>query len=87
VHHRHVHGAVEQLFGERDFVARAWFCVLVAIEDNGRGFDPDKIFEVPEDHLGLQVMRERAEMSGGWLKVDSPFGRGTTVEFWIPIDA
>jgi PAS domain S-box-containing protein len=58
--------------------------VLVAIEDNGTGFDPIEVLEVPAEHLGLQVMRERAEMSGGWLRVDSPIGRGTTIEFWIP---
>jgi signal transduction histidine kinase len=29
-------------------------------------------------------MRERAELAGGWLRVESAIGRGTTVEFWLP---
>jgi signal transduction histidine kinase len=29
-------------------------------------------------------MRERAEMAGGWLRLTSSAGTGTTVEFWIP---
>jgi signal transduction histidine kinase len=58
--------------------------VRVTIEDNGTGFDPVRVFELPPGHLGLQVMRERAQMSGGWLRADSAIGHGTTIEFWIP---
>jgi signal transduction histidine kinase len=28
-------------------------------------------------------MRERAELGGGWLRVESE-GPGTVVEFWLP---
>jgi signal transduction histidine kinase len=58
--------------------------VLVTIEDNGAGFDPVDVFELSAEHLGLQVMRERAQMSGGWLRANSAIGFGTTIEFWIP---
>jgi len=58
--------------------------VLVTIEDNGVGFDPVRAFEPSDVHLGLQVMLERAQMSGGWLRADSAIGQGTTIEFWIP---
>jgi signal transduction histidine kinase len=58
--------------------------VLVALEDDGAGFDVATVFDVPSIHLGLKVMRERAEMSGGWLRVDSAIGRGATINFWIP---
>ena len=58
--------------------------VLVTIEDNGNGFDPVGVFELSDEHLGLRVMRERAQMSGGWLRANSAAGYGTTIEFWIP---
>jgi signal transduction histidine kinase len=29
-------------------------------------------------------MRERAELSGGWWKVESAAGAGTCVEFFVP---
>jgi hypothetical protein len=29
-------------------------------------------------------MRERAEVAGGWLRIESAPGAGTHVEFWIP---
>lgn len=57
--------------------------VAVRIEDDGRGFEPVEKEERP-GHLGLSAMRERAEMAGGWFRLESSPGRGTTVEFWIP---
>jgi signal transduction histidine kinase len=58
--------------------------VLATIEDNGNGFDPVEVFQLSGEHLGLRVMRERAQMSGGWLRANSAAGYGTTIEFWIP---
>ena len=58
--------------------------VLVTIEDNGKGFDPVEALELSAEHLGLEVMRERAQMSRGWLRADSAMGFGTTIAFWIP---
>ncbi len=55
----------------------------VRIQDDGRGFDPERLSPRP-GHLGLPDMRERAELSGGWLRVTSAPGAGTVVEFWIP---
>lgn len=57
--------------------------VHVTIRDDGIGFHPDALRRVP-GHLGLPDMRERAELSGGWLRIDSAPGVGTTVDFWIP---
>jgi PAS domain S-box-containing protein len=57
--------------------------VLVRIRDDGIGFVSTD--EPPlRGHIGLPAMRERAELAGGWLRVDSELGRGSTVEFWIP---
>ncbi len=50
--------------------------VTLSIRDDGRGFDPEL---VPPDHLGLGIMRERAEAAGATLTIESRHGRGTEV--------
>ncbi len=55
--------------------------LLVRIEDDGRGF----VVEEVAGAVGLTAMRERADMAGGWWRVESAPGRGTTVEFWLPV--
>ena len=50
--------------------------VELRVSDDGRGFDPAG---VTSDHLGLGIMRERAEAVGAALTVDSAIGRGTQV--------
>ncbi len=57
--------------------------VRVRIQDDGCGFDRSAGTTVP-GHLGLVAMRERAELAGGWWKLRSAPGAGTTVEFWLP---
>jgi signal transduction histidine kinase len=47
------------------------------IRDDGRGFDPR---EVSSEHLGLGIMRERAETIGARLNVSSRPGQGTHIE-------
>ena len=53
------------------------------IEDDGCGFDPQAI--VSDAHLGLTIMRARAERSGGTLKVESAKGVGTKVMAMFPL--
>jgi nitrate/nitrite-specific signal transduction histidine kinase len=50
--------------------------VLMEIEDDGRGFDPS---DVPPDHLGLGIMRERADQIGAEMSLSTVFGHGTKV--------
>lgn len=50
--------------------------VVVRIEDNGCGFDPQTI---PSDHFGLAMMRERAASVGAVVEVQSSPGKGTQV--------
>ena len=51
-------------------------CLRVTIEDDGSGFNP----ETPDEgQLGLLSMRERIEMLGGSLTIESSPGAGTTV--------
>jgi PAS domain S-box-containing protein len=56
--------------------------ILTRVQDDGVGFEA-RNGSAP-GHLGLVAMRERAEMAGGWLRLTSAAGKGTTVEFWIP---
>jgi PAS domain S-box-containing protein len=51
--------------------------VIVMVEDDGVGFEPDQVQR--GDHFGLLGLRERAEALGGTLTVESAPGAGTTV--------
>jgi len=59
----------------------------VQVRDDGVGFSPPQLLDSAPGHLGLSSMRERAELAGGWCKVHSLPGCGTTVEFWLPATA
>jgi PAS domain S-box-containing protein len=50
--------------------------VRLTVADNGIGFDPST---VTADHLGLKIMRERAEAIGAKLSVYSEPGEGTQI--------
>jgi signal transduction histidine kinase len=57
----------------------------VTVTDDGVGFAPDHARANPlPGHLGLASMRERAELAGGWHRITSAPGAGTTVVFWLP---
>jgi len=57
--------------------------VRLDISDDGVGFDASHVAP-SAGHFGLVAMRERAEMVGGSLRVDSSPGEGTTVHAWVP---
>ena len=57
---------------------------LIRIVDDGVGFSSGEMVRPERGHLGLSSMRERAEMAGGWSRIHSLPGDGTTVEFWVP---
>jgi signal transduction histidine kinase len=48
----------------------------LSIEDDGRGFDPQAI---PAGHLGIGIMRERAQKIGATFQINSKPGDGTSV--------
>jgi signal transduction histidine kinase len=56
----------------------------MTIEDNGVGFDPDLL--AVETRLGLFGMRERVDMLGGRLMIESSPGNGTTISVEVPYD-
>ena len=57
---------------------------LIRITDDGVGFTAPGTLQSGRGHLGLSTMRERAEMAGGWCRLLSLPGAGTTVEIWVP---
>jgi len=59
---------------------------IVRVIDDGAGFTPDLTSAPEPGHLGLTTMVERAELAGGWVRVLSSPGTGTTVECWLPTD-
>lgn len=58
--------------------------VRVDVTDDGTGFVASESAQIP-GHIGLVAMRERAQLAGGWCRVESDPGAGTRVEFWIPL--
>jgi signal transduction histidine kinase len=56
--------------------------VMLLIEDNGKGFDPNEEMNLNKG-LGLISMRERAALIGGSLEIEST-GEGTTVFIRAP---
>jgi two-component system nitrate/nitrite sensor histidine kinase NarX len=56
--------------------------VLIAIEDDGRGFDV-AVANGDGQHFGVRTMRERLERVGGRFAIDSAPGEGTTVRIWF----
>ncbi len=57
--------------------------VRAIIEDDGCGFDPDSLHG--DGHLGLNGIRERAELLNGQLIIESAPGHGTTLYVEIPL--
>ena len=54
--------------------------IRLLIENDGKGFDPEKIHSSEGDHLGLTIMKERAKHLGGKLKIESEPEEGTRIE-------
>jgi PAS domain S-box-containing protein len=59
----------------------------VGIRDNGSGFDPEDARQfLRAGKVGLASMRERAELAGGTLTVQSAPGAGTSVMATLPFE-
>ena len=78
---KHAHAAHAQVNLEMDAES-----LVVSIEDDGSGFNPDEVDERGDRSkaLGLGAMRQRAEMLGGQIAIESFVGRGTTITAAIP---
>lgn len=59
--------------------------VQAIVEDNGSGFNVDDALNNDSGTIGLASLRERIEMLGGEMNIQSSMGRGTRIQFTIPI--
>ena len=55
--------------------------MLLAVRDDGRGFEPD---QVEGAGFGIRSMRERAQLLGAELRLESKPGSGTQIEIALP---
>lgn len=60
--------------------------VLLRVSDDGRGIEDLDLARPEPGHLGLPAMVERAQLAGGWCRIEGAAGRGTTVECWLPLE-
>ena len=59
--------------------------IIIAVTDNGKGFNPDEADTADGTHIGLRNVRERIEMlCGGTLSIESREGSGCTVNIRLP---
>ncbi len=58
---------------------------VLAVQDDGRGYDVDAVRRPPVRGIGLVSMSERVQIIGGTLEITSAPGRGTTVLLRVPI--
>ena len=58
--------------------------LLIAIKDDGIGFDTENASE--KGHYGLKGMRERAQLTNGAIEIDSQPGSGTRIEARLPLE-
>lgn len=56
----------------------------LTVTDNGHGFDPAELAHKGEGHVGIHIMRERAQRIDASLGVDSTPGKGTTITLRLP---
>ncbi|MBM3142947.1 MAG: hypothetical protein FJ005_07875 [Chloroflexi bacterium] len=63
--------------------------VSVEIKDNGKGFDFSQAIRTGRSlgHLGLLIMKDRAEMLGGSLEIRTSLGAGTKIILKMPVSA
>ena len=54
----------------------------VSLEDNGKGFEVDKVQD--SGGMGLKVIRDRVQMLGGSMEVHSTIGHGSHILFQLP---
>jgi signal transduction histidine kinase len=62
---------------------------VLTVADDGSGFEvPDELEELAQGrHFGVTGMRERAQLAGGDLSVESAPGEGCVLSVWVPAEA
>jgi two-component system, NarL family, sensor histidine kinase DegS len=59
--------------------------VRAVVEDNGKGFDPAVALSGQQKTIGLAALKERLDLIGGQLQIDSQPGQGTRVTMEVPV--
>ena len=57
----------------------------IYVEDDGKGFDVDKVFLNNKLQFGLSIMKERIKLLGGSVTINSAINAGTKIKVLIPI--
>lgn len=60
-------------------------CAILDVRDDGRGMTAGEAPRAPGTGYGLHTMRERVEILGGALQIESASGAGTTVTATVPL--
>ncbi|RBP18404.1 PAS domain S-box-containing protein [Roseiarcus fermentans] len=60
--------------------------VFMVVEDDGIGFDPERVGQATAPRLGLLGIRERLAAIGGSVEIESRPGKGTTLIMRAPVD-
>ena len=62
--------------------------ISLSVRDDGHGFDMNQVQEAfaQRGNMGLLNMKERAEIAGGKLTIESKPGKGTLVTLDLPLD-
>ena len=58
--------------------------INLTVEDDGRGFNPDDPRWSDPKYRGLATMRQRVEMFGGLMTIESSAGNGTKIMVTLP---
>ena len=79
----HKHSYAKQVYIDVDYQAQG---ILLKVRDDGRGFKPpSKLGDLAfEKHYGLLGIQERVTSLGGYIKIDSQLGQGTTLQVYVP---
>ncbi len=59
--------------------------VRAIVEDNGKGFDVEAALDGKQKTIGLSALKERIELLGGALEIDSQSGQGSRVVMDVPV--
>lgn len=54
--------------------------IHIIVEDNGKGFDVDKVIGKVDRHFGLSILNERIDLLNGNIAIQSEIGKGTLIQ-------
>jgi signal transduction histidine kinase len=71
------------------YLRKAKQAIQLVVRDSGQGFDLEEAFsrKGTAKGLGLDSMRERAELSGGSFSIESSKGAGTVIRATWPVNS